>query len=277
MHFMLELFQNADDNLYNPSTTPKMKITYRNGTLRFDTNEIGFRKTDVEAICSIGHSSKMESQPGQRQIGEKGIGFKSVFRVSGSVFIASGHYSFMFTDKEPLGRLTPTWARFPEERLAGFTSIFLQLHPTLDFNALIQELNMLDGKFLMFLQNLKEVEIEVFTDHQTSNVKIRRYDAMSAYNGLPCRHSEPDASSPYILFRYPVSNLPPEPKRKGRTTSEIVLAFPSIEFNGNSSSRRSRRLPILGTHKVYAFLPVRDYGFRVCAYQLESRFIIHVS
>jgi len=277
MHFLLELFQNADDNLYEPSTTPKMKITYRNGTLRFDTNEIGFRKTDVEALCSIGHSSKVESQPGQRRIGEKGIGFKSVFRVAGSVFISSGPYSFMFTDKEQLGRLTPVWTPFPEKRLAGFTSIFLQLHPTLDVNVLVQELNTLDGRLLMFLQNLKEVEVEVFTDHQTSNVTLRRHDAMSAYNRLPGRHLEPDASSPYIVFRYPVSNLPPEPKRKDLTTSEIVFAFPSIKSDPTSSSRRARRLPILGTHKVYAFLPIRDYGFKVCVYHSESSLIIHVS
>lgn len=89
MHFLLELLQNADDNWYRASTTPKMKITYRNGTLRIDTNEIGFRKTDVEAICSIGHSSKPGSQLGVRRIGEKGIGFKSVFRVADSVFITS--------------------------------------------------------------------------------------------------------------------------------------------------------------------------------------------
>jgi hypothetical protein len=277
MHFLLELLQNADDNLYKPSTTPKMKITYRNGTLRFDTSEIGFSKADVEAICSIGHSSKVESQPGQRRIGEKGIGFKSVFRVSGSVFICSGHYSFMFTDKEPLGRLTPIWARFPEKRLAGFTSILLQLRPTVDVNLLVRELNSLDGRLLMFLQNLKEVEVEVFTDHQTSNVTLRRHDAMSAYNGLPCRYLEPDTSSPYILFRYPVSNLPPEPKREGCRTSEIVLAFQSIESQLTSSSRRSRRLPILETQKVYAFLPIRDYGFKVCVYKLETRLSIHGS
>jgi hypothetical protein len=267
MHFLLELFQNADDNLYKSSITPKMKITYRDGTLRFDTNEIGFRKTDVEAICSIGHSSKLESQPGVRRIGDKGIGFKSVFRVADSVFIASGHYSFMFTDKEPLGRLAPVWARFPKTRLAGFTSIFLQLRPTLDLNILVRELEGLDGRILMFLQNLKEVEVEVFADYGNSSVTLRRQDGVSVYNELPCRRLEPDNFSPYTLFRFPVSNLPSEVKRKDCTDSEIFLAFPSIYSHATSASPQSRKLPILSTHKVYAFLPIRDYGFKVCLYR----------
>ena len=99
MHFLLELLQNADDNVYKDSTTPIMKITYWNGSLRFDTNEIGFSRADVEAICSIARSLKNESQQEGRRIGEKGIGFKAVFRVADEVLdrkstrLNSSHYS----------------------------------------------------------------------------------------------------------------------------------------------------------------------------------------
>lgn len=264
MHFLLELLQNADDNSYRQVTTPKMKITYRNGTLRFDTNEIGFRKTDVEGICSIGHSSKPESQGGVRRIGEKGIGFKSVFRVADSVFISSGHYSFMFTDKEPLGRLTPVWSQFPTKRLAGFTSIFLQLRPNLDLNTLVRELKSLDGKLLMFLQNIKEVEVEVFADYHSWNTNLRRRDAVGEHSELSSRILEPDNFSPYTLFQYPVSHLPPEDKRKNCTSSEIVLAFPS---SYSPSFITTRKVAVPETHKVYSFLPIRDYGFKVCLYR----------
>jgi len=260
MHFLLELLQNADDNLYKASTTPKMKITFRDSTLRFDTNEMGFRKIDVESICSVNQSSKPESHVGVRRIGEKGVGFKSVFKVADSVFIASGPYSFMFTNKEPLGRLAPVWAEFPERRLAGFTSIFLQLRPTLKLDVLAQSLKELDGSLLFFLQTLKEVEVEVFEGNQTSSTILRREDNLSAY-GLPSRTLEPDNFSPYILFHFPVYNLPLENMRKYQTSSEIVLAFPSVYSH---TSTQSSKLPILGTHKVYAFLPIRDYGFKVC-------------
>lgn len=264
MHFLLELLQNADDNLYSPSIIPKMRIIYRDGTLRFDTNEIGFRKTDVEAICSIGHSSKQESQPGMKRIGEKGIGFKSVFGVAGSVFITSGHYSFMFSNKEPLGRLAPVWAEFPENRHTGFTSILLELHQTLNPDALVRELKSLDGRLLMFLQNLKDVEIDVFAHYQSSILALRRQDSTSAYRGFQSRIVQPDHFSPYLLFRYPVLDLPPQTRRKGRTESEIVLAFPSKGPSVISASAPSERRHLVETHKVYAFLPIRDYGFKVC-------------
>ncbi|KIN03398.1 hypothetical protein OIDMADRAFT_117507 [Oidiodendron maius Zn] len=270
MHFLLELLQNADDNLYEASTTPTVRITYRNGTFRIDTNEIGFCKADVEAICSLGHSSKPGSQSEARRIGEKGIGFKSVFRVADLVFITSGHYSFMFSDREPLGKLTPVWARFPEERLDGITSILLQLRPTLDLNILAQELKSLDGRLLMFLQNLKEVLVEVFTNSQRSQITIKRQDAVSEYSGLPCRMLAPDIFSPYILFQFPVSNLPSDDKRKGRR-SEIVLAFPSTSPPTTSGLVQLRKLPFLETHKVYAFLPIRDYGFK---FVLQADFVL---
>jgi len=259
MHFLLELFQNADDNLYEANTIPKMKITFRDSTLRFDSNEMGFRKRDVESICSVNQSSKSESHVGVRRIGEKGVGFKSVFKVADSVFIASGPYTFMFTAKERLGRLAPVWVKFPEKRLAGFTSILLQLGPTLGPDILAQCLKGLDGRLLFFLQKLKEVEVEVFENNQTSSTILRRKDNMSTY-GLPSRTLEPDNFSPYILFKFPVYNLPFEKKRKNLTSSEIVLAFPS---DYSHASTQPSKLPIPGTHKVYAFLPIRDYGFKV--------------
>jgi len=263
MHFLLELLQNADDNSYASPVTPKMRIIYRDGTLRFDTNEIGFSNTDVEAICSIGHSSKQGFQPGVKRIGEKGIGFKSVFRIAGSVYITSGHYSFMFTDKEPLGRLAPVWTDFPEKRYTGFTSILLQLHQNVDPDVLVRELKSLDGRLLMFLQNLREVEIDVFAHYQSSVITLRRQDAASEYRGLQSRILQPDYFSPYLLFRYPTSNLPPTTRRKGRTESEIVLAFPSKPSPITTVSAPSRKRHLVETHKVYAFLPIRDYGFKV--------------
>ncbi|KAI3321654.1 hypothetical protein HD806DRAFT_545850 [Xylariaceae sp. AK1471] len=160
MHFLLEILQNADDSEYQTSQ-PMMRITYHNHTVRFDTNEVGFRRRDVEAICSVGNSSKKEPRQGTRHIGEKGIGFKSVFRVAQAVFIASGCYFFKFTTEEPLGTLVPAWSPFPGDLLPGFTSIFLQLSPEVNDKALIQELKALDGRILMFLQNLKQVVLKV--------------------------------------------------------------------------------------------------------------------
>lgn len=270
MHFLLELLQNADDNTYQDSITPKMKITYQDGTLRFDTNEIGFSRADVEAICSIGQSSKKDFYREGRRIGEKGIGFKAVFRVADEVFIKSGHYSFKFTDnkspktdKEPLGRLTPVWDEFPRDHLIGFTSIFLKLRQEVDRGMLVKEIKKLNARLLMFLQNVKEVEIDLFeTFSRTTTFTLRREDGTSEYGGLSLRSLKPDRFSPYIIFRYPVSTLPEE-KREGCNKSELVLAFPTNIVSPSGQQQKGQKVVSPETHKVYSFLPIRNYGFKV--------------
>lgn len=43
-------------------------------------NEIGFSAENIRALCDVGNSTKKGQSAGY--IGKKGIGFKSVFRVS---------------------------------------------------------------------------------------------------------------------------------------------------------------------------------------------------
>ncbi len=47
-------------------------------------------------------------------IGEKGIGFKSVFKVANVVHVASGHYQFKLDRREPLGMILPRLSTFSE-------------------------------------------------------------------------------------------------------------------------------------------------------------------
>ncbi|KAJ2992535.1 hypothetical protein NUW58_g2132 [Xylaria curta] len=266
MHFLLELLQNADDSVYeNPQ--PMMKITYDNGTIRFDTNEVGFRRRDVEAICSVGNSFKQESGQGRRRIGEKGIGFKSVFRIAEAAYITSGYYSFKFTTEERIGMLVPICSPFPRETIPGFTSIFLQLNPKVDVNQLIEELRALDGRILMFLQNLKQVLVRIAeADGSVTEIMLRQkshYPTVSS--GSELCSIEPDGLSPYLIFRHSVPNLPMEEKRKDWHDSEIVLAFPMGLWDSTSLVRLRR------PNSVYSFLPIRDYGFE---FVLHADFIL---
>lgn len=59
-HFVLELVQNADDNLYGPDVTPSLEMTLdlNSNTLVVACNETGFNKSQVKAICKIGASTK---------------------------------------------------------------------------------------------------------------------------------------------------------------------------------------------------------------------------
>jgi hypothetical protein len=77
MHFVLELIQNADDNQYN--TKPALVFLIDSNSIEIYNNELGFEENHIQAICDIGKSTKGKHQQGY--IGQKGIGFKSVFTV----------------------------------------------------------------------------------------------------------------------------------------------------------------------------------------------------
>ncbi|KLU86253.1 hypothetical protein MAPG_05269 [Magnaporthiopsis poae ATCC 64411] len=274
--FLLEIFQNADDNVYDSSVTPKLWITYLNDDkLMFDTNEIGFSRADVEGICGVGRSSKKENlaeaaRAGERRIGEKGIGFKAVFKVADEVFVKSGFYSFKFTDKDVpdapeslLGRVAPEWADFPAQACRkGSTSILLKLRRDIDRQKLAEDIMKLDAKLLMFLNRVKEVEIQALW---VPRVVLRREDRRDSSTGISSRVLEPDVSSPYILSSHPVSGLPAEKKRKGLTQSEMVLAIPHPGKQDDGTTLTQH------THKVYSFLPIRDYGFK---FVLQADFVL---
>ncbi|TGJ84215.1 hypothetical protein E0Z10_g4585 [Xylaria hypoxylon] len=249
MHFLLEILQNSDDSEFQDSD-PVMKITYHNRTIRFDTNEVGFRRRDVEAICSVGNSSKKELGQRKRRIGEKGIGFKSVFRISEVVSITSGYYSFRFTTQEPLGMLAPICSPFPGDIVEGHTSMLLQLSPNIDVDEVVGDLKKLD---VADDGSVTEIALQQKTGHPTLS------------SGSDICAVEPDSLSPYLIFRHTASHLPTEEKRAGWNESEIILAFPMGLWASASLVGLSK------PNNVYSFLPIRDYGFQ---FVLHADFIL---
>lgn len=119
VHFILELIQNAEDNSYLASSEPS--LTFRlldqdqtgtsgaEGCLIIENNETGFSQRNVDALCSLGSSTKTKRDG---YIGEKGIGFKSVFKVSDVPHIFSGGYQFCLPkeyEASGLGYIVPKW------------------------------------------------------------------------------------------------------------------------------------------------------------------------
>jgi sensor histidine kinase regulating citrate/malate metabolism len=81
----MEVIQNADDNEYAEGETPTISISVSPDHVKIECNEKGFSKENIHALCQIGQSSK---KPGQGYTGEKGIGFKSVFKIANRAHIA---------------------------------------------------------------------------------------------------------------------------------------------------------------------------------------------
>lgn len=99
--FFNELLQNADDCTYGAEVTPTFSLTYRNNAVDVTYNETGFKKENVRAITAIGESTKKLLLTGDAAIGEKGVGFKSVFGVSSEVEIHSNGFDFKLKEKTP--------------------------------------------------------------------------------------------------------------------------------------------------------------------------------
>ena len=87
----MEVIQNADDNQYLASAIPTLRLSISPQLVKIEGNEIGFTKENVKALCRIGQSSKPS---GQGYTGEKGIGFKSVFKIAERAHIRSPPYYF---------------------------------------------------------------------------------------------------------------------------------------------------------------------------------------
>lgn len=98
--FIQELLQNADDCEYPQNIIPTFILKADKNSIITEYNENGFTKKDIRSITAIGESTKNQLL-NQLQIGEKGIGFKSIFAVANEVKISSGDYHFSLSDKMP--------------------------------------------------------------------------------------------------------------------------------------------------------------------------------
>ncbi|KAK1749729.1 hypothetical protein QBC47DRAFT_131160 [Echria macrotheca] len=268
-HFLHELIQNADDNAYEPASVPSLSISYSNRALQLSCNELGFSRNNVEALCKIGSSTKSGKAKTGTYTGEKGIGFKSVFKVADVVWIRSGHYSFKFVKSEKLGMLTPIWAEFPTSCDPQHTTIRLELKAEYSEKEVVSELRTLDAHILLFLRQLAKISVSVDAYHHESWSTSISKDAVPFQGsaGAPMRTvtlKKDEEVQVHLVTTYLVQDIPTEPKRPGVCRSNINLAFP---VNGYDDGRVLHQM-------VYASLPIQDFGFK---FLLNADFVLSAS
>jgi len=251
-HFLLEIIQDADDNTYN-TPTPTLSFSYAPGSLRIDCNETGFTADNVEAICAINRSTKADKKIDGEYIGEKGIGFKSVFKAADVVWISSRDFTFKFDQTKFLGMVTPIWANFPGETRPGWTSIQLSLSKEFEEATLVQELLAFDANLLIFLRQIKEIHISIADHGGLTDQKISKTETQQGDDRITVLHTR-NGDRQYLIRTYVVEDLPREKKRLNWNRTRILLGFPIAG---------SQEAPQQVSQKVYAFLPVRDYGLKV--------------
>lgn len=198
----------------------------------------------------MGSSTKAGADRATTYVGEKGIGFKSVFKAADVVWISSNSYTFKFDKRLVLGMIAPIWESFPETTTPSMTSMLLQLSPDYDERRLLSDLKTFDSRMLMFLRRLKEVRITIHEGTSTWKTTLSK-SVGSSHNETAVQLIQDAKTMNYLVSSYTATGLPVEPKRPGATESQIMLAFPDVADMQPESQ------------KVYAFLPVRDYGFKV--------------
>lgn len=265
-HFVLELVQNADDNHYASGVTPHLTLEVTPSRLVVVNNEVGFTEDNVKSICSVGASSKSKQKSGY--IGEKGIGFKSVFTVSDAPEIHSNGFHFKFdrtVEGNLLGYVVPHWCEPPADVQPDCTTIILPAAKTYEFGD--DTLVDLDACLLLFLNKLRQLTLL----HNCQRVTYRREDKGELSSLSATRESEGgeplSEDMHYVRAErtFLMKDHFADEKRVGIERSAVVLAFP-VDTTGAAK-------PEPASH-VFAFLPIRQMGFK---FAIQADFILNSS
>ncbi|KAM0415352.1 hypothetical protein ACHAPD_006548 [Fusarium lateritium] len=268
--FVFELLQNADDNDYSTAVShgqdPYVSFKVHPDRVTIECNENGFTHENLKAICAIGKSSKVGAAG---YIGEKGIGFKSVFMAAWKVHIQSNDFSFSFTHRKGdsgLGMVTPVWEETKEPIGDSSTRITLLLHTSEDpeederrRDTIHLQFQDLQHTILLFLRKLRKVQVS-FYDKENVQTATTVY-SLHGSNPATIRKETSDGveERQYHVTKHVAENIPRSENRtysderdRADSSAEVVLAFPLTDTGA----------PIIENQDVFAFLPMRPMGFK---------------
>ncbi|RYO82881.1 hypothetical protein DL762_006402 [Monosporascus cannonballus] len=286
VRFIFELLQNADDNSYSRARgagdVPFVSFRIYRDCIVVECNEDGFTEANLRAICNIGKSSKTGAQG---YIGEKGIGFKSVFKVAWKVHIQSGDYSFCFKHRKGqsgMGMISPEWEAPSEAIVDPLTRTTLFLHGDSEEvdgaarQSIASQLNELQPTMLLFLKNLKQISIRFYDDDECEvSSSLLSIDYCGGWTQPVLKKTETQngatrcTQQKYHVIKTTARGLPKnenreynadEEERRAYATAPVILAFPLSEDD----------VPMIEPQEVFAFLPVRRAGFN---FLIQSDFV----
>ncbi|KAH7082057.1 hypothetical protein FB567DRAFT_581505 [Paraphoma chrysanthemicola] len=262
--FLYELVQNADDSSYDSAkhrgASPFLRFNITPDAFIIETNEDGFSRANVEAICATGKSSKKASRTDDH-IGEKGFGFKAVFSVAKEVHIQSGLWSFGFKHRKGqrgLGMVTPldmSSAALPQD-VTTRIKLRYSKQAIQQYSKLVQAVKDLPNTMIMFIQRIRTLHINVTladgSCESSTITKTRR--PLSSQCTITASQQEGGETRTetwtYLLFSSIKKSLPADERRKDRTEAKIELAFPI------DAIKREPKLSETGQH-VFAYLPLQ--------------------
>ncbi|KAL5110447.1 Protein NO VEIN [Taenia crassiceps] len=280
-HFILELIQNADDNVYTPNVTPSVHFSLSPAVLTVGNNEAaGFSTADISALCDIGLSTKIGHR--EDKIGRKGIGFKSVFSVSDAPEVHSNGFHVRFrrsqrSDGTLTSLLTPEWIASASCGLEEWRTLFrLPLRPAAQgFSADAESIltfarQLITHHLLLFLRRIDCIAFKTSNLPTNLDFQLERKSRLILALGGPnpsflrlftitevcngCRQT-----SKWLLLRYRVSVAVERLKRLFRCSSELETIPRQSDIEIAIPLSNKNQLP---TFPVYAFLPIRSTEFQ---------------
>lgn len=311
MHFVLELIQNADDNVYSEVVEPTLVFLIENNKITLFNNENGFLEANVNAICDVKASTKGKHQKGY--IGRKGIGFKSVFTVSDRPEIHSNGYHIQFNlDNGHIGYILPNWIGDSVDHLARISSMNDQVKERTKRSNLIEnvklgELNtcihlplksesemqrhkssLMTNNFndikpylLLFLNRLRNL---VIVNHQPNSRELvyHRHDIdenlieirsnVASWSTGEATAADENSSTHWLVIRQAL-DVPDNLKPNETVEStDLCLAFPLDYFLNDSDAGCSTAS--MKKMDVFAYLPLRSFGFR---FIIQADFVVPAS
>jgi len=265
--FILELIQNAEDCQFNRTNEiPLLSFDVHPDKIVVESNEDGFMENDVVQICRTGRSWKRQQHG---YVGEKGIGFKSVFQVASKVHIQSNSFSFSFeyhrdgTSEDKLGMITP----IPEDGAIPLNErplTRMTLTPNhIRYEELVAQFDNIHISLLLFLSKIKKISIKIHRPERGTTVTtfLKSEDIAANLTYLTRTFEDEDHPgeintevSRFHISKTQISGLSEDDARPNMNGCELVLAFPVDDSN----------YPLKPTqHDIFAFLPVGTIGLNV--------------
>ncbi|KAM7252657.1 hypothetical protein ACFE04_008166 [Oxalis oulophora] len=285
VHFLMELIQNAEDNQYLDGVDPSLEFVVTSSditssgapaTLIMFNNEKGFSPKNIESICSVGRSTKKGNRK-QGYIGEKGIGFKSVFLITAQPYIFSNGYQIRFNERpcphSNVGYIVPEWVEENPsvadlQKLYGSCSTLPTTTLVLPLKAdkvdpVKKQLSCIQPEVLLFLSKIKHFSVresnkepsqstvsDIAVTSEINLVTRKSIDAESFTLFLSANEADYDPTErqcSYYMWRqkFPVRRENIVDRRMEVDELVITLAFPNQD-------RLDRGMV---SHGVYAFLP----------------------
>jgi hypothetical protein len=272
---LYELIQNADDSDFSiakrSNKHPYVHFKVTPSTLVFETNEDGFTRAKIEAICAAETSSKKASAS-DNYIGEKGFGFKSVFSVAYQVHVQSGLWSLQFKHKQGddgLGMVTPLNAssRILPSNVVTRITLLLSDTSASSHQGLLEAVVRIPKTTVLHLHNLRRVTVTKRSDDCRTATSVWKsspiYDSWGKAVSLHVQTKSngqltSSHENKFYMFARHLTSMPRDDRRRNRTSATVELAFP-IE-----AETQKPKLSASGQH-VFAYLPLHELPIQVCA------------